>query len=169
VGICVRGDRPVRSEYWARVSDHLKEKHQFVVRFFFTSEFQDKNAYDGISNFSSNDGFLDFCDYDELIEQIQDFDFVITDRYHATIFAILAGTPFITMDSNTFKTRGLMDLVDYPVDVLGENADLDSMIRKIEQVISNRAVLQRSLEIAVEKLSAYAKSSLGSLSELADR
>jgi polysaccharide pyruvyl transferase WcaK-like protein len=169
VGICVRGDRPVRSEHWARVSDYLKEKHHFVVRFFFTSEFQDKNAYDRISKHSENDGFLEFCNYDKLIEQIQDFDFVITDRYHATIFSVLAATPFITMDSNTFKTRGLMDLFDYPIDVISEDADLDSMKEKIEEVIAKRATLQTTLGSAAGKLSAYAKSSLDSLGDIAVR
>ena len=166
VGICVRGDRPVRSDLWANLSRYLIEKLGLELRFFFTSRFQDKKAYDEIRALYTNIDHLDFCDFPQLIEQIKDFEFIITDRYHATIFAILAGTPFITMDSNTFKTRGLMDMVEYPIDVISETADLDLIVRNIDTVLSNRATLVDQLLAARTKLSDYAKRSLESLNSL---
>jgi polysaccharide pyruvyl transferase WcaK-like protein len=166
VGICVRGDRPVRSEFWAELSKYLVDRLGLKVSFFFTSRFQDKKAYDGIHALYPDVDFLPFGDFPDLLQSIQSFDFVITDRYHATIFAILAATPFITMDSNTFKTRGLMDMVDYPIDVVNEDAELDLVVQNILRVISDRSSLSDSLREARIKLSNYARSSLETLNTL---
>ena len=165
VGICVRGDRPVHSEYWAKVSRYLKETLDLEVRFFFTSKYQDKKAFDTISALYPSE-YLEFCDYPELIGHIQSFDFVITDRYHATIFAILAATPFITLDSNTFKTRGLMDMVDYPIEVMQNDADFDLIVKNINRVRAERSSLAECLGSARVQLSDYAKSSVESLNSL---
>ena len=161
----MRGDRPVHSEYWAKVSHYLKETLDLEVQFFFTSKYQDKKAFDTISALYRSE-YLEFCDYAELIDHLQSFDFVITDRYHATIFAILAATPFITLDSNTFKTRGLMDMVNYPIEVMQNDADFDLIVKTIDRVRAERTSLAECLRSARVRLSDYAKSSVESLNSL---
>lgn len=160
VGICVRGDRPVRAGFWAEIATYLDETLKLDVRFFFTSKYQDKRAFDQIRRINPKISFLEFCDHPELINCLGDFDFVVTDRYHATIFAILAATPFVPIDSNTFKTRGLLDLVDYPIDVLNENVDVSLMVANIAQVQRERQSLAESLTAARARLSDFANTSL---------
>jgi polysaccharide pyruvyl transferase WcaK-like protein len=166
VGICVRGDRPVPTKFWAEVSKYLTESLDLQVRFFFTSMYQDKKAYDKINELYPGSDFLEFCDYPELIHHMQGFDFIITDRYHATIFAILAAIPFITLDSNTFKTRGLMDMVDYPIEVMENDANFELIVKNIERVRSERSSLAEILRSARIRLSQYAKSSIEPLNTI---
>ena len=163
VGICVRGDRSVRSEFWANVARRLAVEHGKTPVFFFTSRYQDWKAFEQIRRHYPGCTFLDFCDYPELIERLRHLDFIITDRYHATIFAILAETPFITLDSNTFKTRGLMDMVDFSVDVMRNDGDIDLMARNIAYVCANREHLSRQLHKARLQLSNFARTSLEAL------
>ncbi|MCG8369874.1 MAG: polysaccharide pyruvyl transferase family protein [Proteobacteria bacterium] len=160
VGVCVRGDRTVLADYWADVARHLQETLGLDVTFFFTSRQQDKRAFEEIRDRYAPIKHLPFCDYAPLLNTIEAFDFVITDRYHATIFAILVATPFVTIDSNTFKTRGLMDMVGYPVPVLKHGANLDETIRLIEDVREKRTSLAGTLDGARRKMSDYAKSSM---------
>lgn len=166
VGICVRGDRPVRAEFWAKVAGHLDEALKLDVKFFFTSRYQDKKAFDQIGRVNTGIDFLDFCDYPELIDRLQDFDFVITDRYHATIFSVLAGTPFITVDSNTFKTRGLMDMLDYPIDVMSDEDNFALMVDNIDRVIRESSSLRERLLSTRVRLSEFAKTSVEPLNAL---
>ncbi|MCC7555717.1 MAG: polysaccharide pyruvyl transferase family protein [Methanoculleus marisnigri] len=42
---------------------------------------------------------------------------VLTDRYHACIFAIIAGCPVLPFESNTWKIQGLFTLFEYPLAV----------------------------------------------------
>lgn len=160
VGICVRGDRTVLTDYWADVAKHLQESLGLDVTFFFTSRQQDKRAFEEIRSRYAPIKHLPFCDYAPLLKTIEEFDFIITDRYHATIFAILVATPFVTIDSNTFKTRGLMDMVGYPVPVLKQDANLDETIRLIEDVRAKRTPLGETLDSARRRMSNYAKSSM---------
>ena len=166
VGICVRGDRPVRADFWAKVAGHLEEALKLDVMFFFTSKYQDKKAFDQISGVNPRINFLEFCGYPELIDRLQDFDFVITDRYHATIFAVLAGTPFITVDSNTFKTRGLMDMLDYPIDVMSDEDNFALMVDNIDRVIGQTSSLRGSLFSTRARLSEFAKTSVEPLNSI---
>jgi polysaccharide pyruvyl transferase WcaK-like protein len=162
VGICVRGDRPVHSAYWAKIAKYLSEDLHLNPRFFFTSKYQDQKAFDSIKAIYANIINDEFCDYPQLIREMQEFEFVITDRYHATVFAVLAATPFITIDSNTFKTRGLMDLFEYPIEVMENDTDFESMRQKIAQVRANREDLSRLLLKARSQMAALAKSSYDS-------
>jgi polysaccharide pyruvyl transferase WcaK-like protein len=162
VGICVRGDRPVHSAYWAKIAKHLSEDLNLYPRFFFTSKYQDKKAFDSIRAINQHITHDEFCDYPQLLREIQKFEFIITDRYHATVFAVLAATPFITIDSNTFKTRGLMDLFDYPIEVMENDTDFESMRQKITQVRANRENLSQLLLKARSQMASLARSSYDS-------
>ena len=121
--------------------------------------FQDQEAFNLIRKENPRIDHIAFCDYPQLINQLRDFEFIITDRYHATIFAVLAETPFITIDSNTFKTRGLMDLFEYPIEVMTNTADFETMTQKIDQVQKNKAELRLALRKARSQMVTFAKSS----------
>jgi len=56
--------------------------------------------------------FVKMCDWNEspeaLIDLLASADAVVTGRFHGSIFAMLAGAPFITAPSNTWKTEGML-------------------------------------------------------------
>lgn len=166
VGVCVRGDRPVLARFWADVARYLSDKLELDVKFFFTSRYEDKNAFDQIRQINPSVDYLDYCDYPDLIDRLQDFDFIVTDRYHATIFAVLACTPFITVDSNTFKTRGLMDMFDYPIEVMSNEDDFALMVKNIDRLRAEASSLRAVLHSARTRLSQHAISSLEPLSSI---
>jgi len=107
--------------------------------------------------------FNHFLDYEELISKIADFELVVTDRYHATIFAMLAGTPVVPIDSNTFKTRGLMDLAEYPLPVLPSDVDINELRKQLDYVIANQPELATRVADAATRLSSLAAISMQAL------
>lgn len=56
--------------------------------------------------------FIRLCEWQDspeaLIDLLATADAVVTGRFHGAIFAILAGAPFLTVPSNTWKTEGMM-------------------------------------------------------------
>ena len=56
--------------------------------------------------------------------------------------------------------------IDYPIDVVNEDAELDLVVQNILRVISDRSSLSDSLREARIKLSNYARSSLETLNTL---
>lgn len=163
VGLCVRGDRPVPARFWADVAKMLEEDFGRRVVFFFTSEFQDRAAFDQIAALHPAQTLDRFYDYRELISTIGSYDLVITDRYHGTIFAMLSGTPVVAVDSNTFKTRGLMDLTDYPLEVLANDEDLSRMRAHVETALARREELAKSIRAAADQLAEFAATSIEAL------
>lgn len=55
-------------------------------------------------------------DWREVIPLLQTADFVVSGRYHINIFAILAGIPFVPMETNTKKMHGLLELIEASID-----------------------------------------------------
>jgi polysaccharide pyruvyl transferase WcaK-like protein len=163
VGLCVRGDRPVRAEFWAEAVRILEEQFGKRVVFFFTSEYQDRAAFNRIARLRRVTAPDRFLDHEELIREIAGYDLVVTDRYHATIFAMLAGTPVVPIDSNTFKTRGLMDLAKYPLEVLPNDGDLDRLQAHMAHALEHRAELSAQVTAAAGRLAKLAARSIQAL------
>lgn len=72
---------------------------------------------------------------------------LMTDRYHAAIFSILANTPVIPFESTTFKTRGLFQFFKYPIPVLDIHAvNCESEVEsKIDYVMQNNESIRMQL------------------------
>lgn len=120
VALVIRGDREVDYDTWARIVDHLVNDRKKRVFFAFTCITQDEHVYKELAKRSHVRRLSRFYDYKELARLLERFDYVFTDRYHAMIFAIHAGTPVIPINPGfkTIKTEGLFRLFDYPVKVI---------------------------------------------------
>jgi polysaccharide pyruvyl transferase WcaK-like protein len=80
------------------------------------------------------------------------FDLIITDRYHAAIFAILAHTPVLPVNPQykTEKTEGLFSLFEYPVKVLPHVRDdtYDQMTKNISYLVKKKKEIRKMLSKA---------------------
>ena len=120
VALVIRGDGDVDYETWTHIIDHLVNDRKKRVFFAFTCITQDEHVYRELAKRSNVRKLSRFYDYKELARLLERFDYVFTDRYHALIFAIHAGTPVIPINPEfkTIKTEGLFRLFDYPVKVI---------------------------------------------------
>lgn len=92
---------------------------------------------------------------------------MITDRYHATIFDLLGRTPVVPIDANTFKTRGLIDLLGYPREVLATDEPIHRVMAHLSWCLENRSRLRDLLASEVPRLADKVASDVGVLDDLA--
>jgi polysaccharide pyruvyl transferase WcaK-like protein len=147
VGVVIRGDRNVDYESWAKVISHVQKKYGSKIFCLFTCKSYDEHVFKKLSKRCSLHILSEYYDYPILIHIMSNFDFVITDRYHGAVFAILSNTPLIPIDADTFKTRGLFTLFDYPIEVLNtlNESSYDSMIESIERVVTYQREIKDKL------------------------
>ena len=117
--LTVRGDRctDVDIDAWAALVDHVQQTLKRKVVWVHTAPPQDdaiaRALHDrcGIHIAHRDYGYL------EVIGLMKHAGLVLTDRYHACIFAIIAGCPVLPFESNTWKIRGLFKFFEYPLAV----------------------------------------------------
>ena len=54
------------------------------------------------------------CSYEQLFEILKGSQLFISGRWHASILALLGGTPVLLWGADSFKTKALYELIDYP-------------------------------------------------------
>lgn len=120
VALVIRGDGRIDYDAWAAIVGHLERVWKKPSYFAFTCITQDEHVYKELAKRCNVRRLSRFYDYKDLVRLLERFDCVITDRYHALIFAIHAKTPVIPIDPEfkTIKTEGLFRLFDYPVKVI---------------------------------------------------
>jgi len=60
---------------------------------------------------------------------------VLSGRFHACVFAALAGTPLVSFRSNTYKMEGLLEMLGYPIPVLDyEHLDNGEVLSVVNDV-----------------------------------
>ncbi|MCW5947009.1 MAG: polysaccharide pyruvyl transferase family protein [Fimbriimonadales bacterium] len=89
--------------------------------------------------------------YQEVARVIADARFVIGGRYHMNIIAAALGTPFVPMPSGSHKTEGLLQLLDYPIDVV-RFEDTARLAEVSSQVLGDRDQLSKKLRNETEAL-----------------
>ncbi len=151
-GLVIRGDRNVDFDTWARIIDHLREARGKKVILAFSCITQDGHVYDELAKRCDIARLSCFYDYTELTRLLEKCDYLISDRYHALIFAIHAATPVIPINPafNTIKTEGLFRLIDYPVGVLPPvgRETYDQVLRAIQYVEEHGGRLKEILSKA---------------------
>lgn len=91
--------------------------------------------------------------WSEVTAFLRHAEMVVSGRYHINIFAALASTPFIPMESNTPKMAGLLNhlgfAADYPIRKWGADArallplDLDTAVKVNRETLDNCVELAR--------------------------
>jgi len=78
---------------------------------------------------------------------------VLSGRFHACVFAALAGTPLVPFRSNTYKNEGLMEMLRYPVEVMDyDQADNEEVLRVVGDVMEHRDELRGIFDDTVPDL-----------------
>ena len=80
-----------------------------------------------------------FKNYHEYIEKLAECDFVISARLHTNMLSLVSETPVIPIEGNVFKTRELLDQLQYPVTTLNSGTAewVDRLRQEIDHLISN--------------------------------
>lgn len=93
------------------VRAHLENLHQtFDEVVFFTAEVEDQPFEPLAAELGCQVKPLGALTSENAIEQMQRLSILVSGRYHLCIFALLAETPFVPLQSNTWKMDGLLAL-----------------------------------------------------------
>lgn len=90
-------------------------------------------------------------------------------RWHPSIYALTGGTPVVTLTANTYKTSGLVDLVDLDAptfDALALESELDAIVDRTAEYVDRGDPFRAELHDRVERLRDDAA---GNVRLLADR
>jgi len=109
IAIIARGDNNPNLSFWRYIIKNCNKN----VFFLHSCRSHDKKVSDKLNVKRLKKDY----NYPGLIYTLRQFDYVITDRFHPTIFSILAETPVIPVVSTTHKTKGMMQNLDYPFEV----------------------------------------------------
>ena len=147
VAITVRGDRSVDIDAWAKLVDYMQNKHDRRVVFLHTCRAHDLHVFRKLRQRSGIEALDYDYDADEVCTLSAEFDFVVTDRYHAAIFAIMAGTPVVPVTSSTYKLAGLFEYFEYPLAVqpIPEIDTLPSLCQAIDQVVAQNTLCRSAI------------------------
>lgn len=78
---------------------------------------------------------------------------LIGGRYHSSIQAAAVGTPFVPLPSGTHKTKGLVEMLDYPIGEMGFD-DLPAIDSALDRILGERDALRERLESDCARLAA---------------
>lgn len=106
----------------------------------------------GLEYFSSSN-------IEEFLAHLQTARLLISGRFHANVFAILCGVPYLSFISDTYKNRALNDFIEYPLPVfdfeINSPTDVQNRVRtallKVDD-LRNHLLAQREI---LRKLSQY--------------
>ncbi len=118
IGLILRGDTDNDPQLWVDIVNDIQETFQREVLFVSTCARQDRPLADKIAQSAPLRQLQHLYSCHDMIGLYQKLPMIISERYHANVFAIIAGTPVLPLRGNTAKTHGLFRLFDYPLDVL---------------------------------------------------
>lgn len=88
--------------------------------------------------------------HNEVVSICEQSEFIVSGRFHCSIFAALAKTPFAMLRSNTYKMEGLSELLGLEMVIPDiETEPMDKVLYAIEDVFSRRKELRKILEKSV--------------------
>lgn len=164
VAIVVRGDRQVDMLQWGKTVHYIQKNLKKDVYFIHTNESHDKKVADELIKKWNVKKLSHYYNYPEVIGLLKHFSFVLTDRYHAAVFSILAETPVITFDTVTIKLKGMMEMINYPVKMVGSITDNEAVNERIHLVLEQKSKLRPKLAAIKKK---YTRKFLQDMKKLA--
>ncbi len=170
VGLSLRGDGNFDCDAWVKIISHLQKKQRKRVYFVFNCKAHDHHIYRKLSQKIEVLTFSQYYDFPVVLNLMKAFDMIISDRYHALIFAILANTPIIPINPTykTVKTEGLMALFDYPVEVAPRVniKNCDKLISSIDYIEHHAGQLRELLAKASRELIAKGRADIKKISRI---
>jgi polysaccharide pyruvyl transferase WcaK-like protein len=92
------------------------------------------------------------------VDMISRLDFMVSTRYHPSIFAIVGGTPFMAIMQH-FKVQGMLAEIGLENNACWQDEDADAYFRLFQQCYENRQKLkenvEKSCEVALAKSDVY--------------
>ena len=114
--LVIRGDRPLCLPAWRAVARRLRERGR-EARWAATCPVQDRGAGAALERHCGVAPLTGVGDYGAFLRALNDCEALITDRFHAAIFALKMGTALLPVRANTFKLDGLLRGTGYPLPV----------------------------------------------------
>jgi polysaccharide pyruvyl transferase WcaK-like protein len=153
VGLAINGAEARRGvDEWDSLLEGLRKLGRPIV---FVS-----NAMNGDLEFGSK--LMEKCagsiidrqpSYLELREMYRRMSVLISSRLHASILALCADTPVVTIEPSVFKLTAILQQLDYPIatDTLSSDGWSDRVMSNVESAISNRQSLVGLTRPALER------------------
>lgn len=148
IGIMIRGDRPIDFDAWAILIKNIQDQYGVDVYYLQTCRKYDQVVRRELEKRCQLAGDSCFQDYPQLINTITQMRLLITDRYYGMIFSVLAGTPFVPVQSTTHKMMGFLKLHKYELDLLPilSKDKIDDFLLTIDHVLSKQNELNRDYQ-----------------------
>lgn len=90
--------------------------------------------------------------HNEVLSICRESEFVVSGRFHCSIFAAVAKTPFAMLRSNTYKMEGLSKLLGLDLEIPDIETDPeDKILFSIEEAFKRKEILRKTLEKTVSE------------------
>lgn len=88
---------------------------------------------------------------------LNQFDLCISGRHHLNVFCILGKTPFIPLNSNTWKIQGTLDLINYPLIISNNLDEIEHYVQTISKTptLYNDSLIEKTIEKSRRMISDY--------------
>lgn len=146
IGLAIRGDRKIDYQKIIHLMKFIKNKFKKKVYFIATCKAHDMPVFKKLSKDCELFYIEDLNDYRLLTQLLKHLDFIITDRYHAVIFSIVAQTPMLAFSPQSIKMEGLFKLFKYPFKVLSlDGTPLKEIEQSLDQINNRKEELSSLL------------------------
>jgi polysaccharide pyruvyl transferase WcaK-like protein len=155
IAITIRGDRKYDFTALITIVKMLQMKGNKIT-FVHTCYAHDKKILKQLHNRKCSVTEIINDTYEEVIVALSNNAILITDRYHAAIFALKAGVPFVPLKSTTSKLDGLCNLCKadiMPIDMATKDA-WKQCVDAVERIQSDYIRIKNSIvknNVAIEK------------------
>lgn len=158
IGLIIRNQKDMDYKLWAEIITQIEEQFKKKAVYVTTSKVEDINFIKEVSRFIPLRYLKGEYDYNEMIGIFKRLEMIISDRYHGTIFSMLANTPVIPINTKqTEKIKGLFEFFDYPIRTLGpiSAVNYERVIEAIRETYQNYDKCRISLSEALPRLRQY--------------
>lgn len=140
----------------------IKELQKIVPQVIFIDGFSESNENVNRVVRKMNIGRVSLknCSYKDLFEVLKRSKVFISGRWHASILSVMSGTPIILFGADSHKTKGLKELIKYPIKFIEIETlpiHIDEIAEEAKSLISNNEIIRKKLieNIIVLKNEAY--------------
>lgn len=162
IGLVVRGDMNEEEDTWVNLVLEMHQRYSRQLVFICSSKAEDLPFAQSIARRAPLRIIKGIERYEHMITILRHLSVVISSRYHPIYFSILAGTPFVPIRGNTFKTQALVSLIKYPLPTITNSIEFRSEIpRQLDYIYHNTDHIETLLGEQRERLRELAMLNVG--------